>query len=226
MSIATGKLKNRPLVLCPPVLSDDSNWTFSKGLPVVLSAEVVALDCLELEMVNVWVWKAVTSEVTDPKTGEVEQQATGEWVKCSAVIKDLKADGDSAYKATLCFNEGKAEDDAEKLLGALDGEEGKRSAPAAFFEIRLKNPGGGPAAELWKDECFWNESWIFPVEVGEDGSNQFVRRGLGKSGEIPNWKFLGKYFKDKGYPPEADEIKKDESEKPLGSTSSSTQDKV
>jgi hypothetical protein len=171
---------------------------FSDGLPVVLSAEVVALGCLELKMVNVWVWK-VTKKTDDEdadSSKSITKDSIGSWVECSAEIKGLKADGDSAYEATLCFDEG----NVKKLLDALDGGEDKCCAPAAFFGIRLKEPNGGPTAKLWKEECFWKESWIFPVEVGKDDSGQFIRRGLEESGEIPNWKFLGKYFSSKGYP--------------------------
>ena len=212
MSISEGTPVYRPIILCPaqgellvPPAHTRHLTTFDTGLPVKLSSEILALDCLDLKKIRVWVYKPggpasekdQSSDGDKPGTPTANAAAQGGWDFCNAWLESLAA-SPSLYK--LCLeNNGKTIRDAFTPRIAGEGKiyKNRDVILCSFVEIPLKEPAKN--ANVPWDEVKWEgESWLFPVDITRSRyltTTEIIRRGWGESGEIPKWEFLEKHLK-------------------------------
>ena len=207
----------RPIVICPT--SNDEATRLGTGLPVELSKEIKALDCLDLKKIKVWVYKAGAPQSKKTIGGskgdttvDPTPAAKGGWAVCDAWVRD----------DTLFFEgAGKVINDAFTPWASFSDSSflSREIVLCAFMEIPLQEP---KHPDVPWDEVKWKgESWVFPVDIERSrvrSTNaitcETLRRGDAASGEIPNWEFLRQHC---GYPGAKDVIS------PSKSNSTSTQ---
>ena len=216
MSLAEKAHAYRPIVFCPPPFLGETIGTFveqktslgrtcfAEGLPVKISSEMKKLDCLDLDKVYLWVYKAGPKQEKPASSGEgapasspPSSENQGGWQRFPAPI--LRDD-------TIQFaNNGKFI--YEALTPKMDARgkpiEGVLEVLCAFIEIGLKQPKRDDVP--WSEVKWQGENWVFPVDIERVQENEIMRRGERETGEIPKWKFLEKYGGDK-YPKPGDAV--------------------
>lgn len=183
-----------------------------------LSEQVRRLDCIRA--VNVWV-----CELQKDKTGG-KAQAIAVWHRLAPTLVQAKEGN------TLVFST----DELEKLANAMVTAPTHMPADArgvapvttqrvaqAFCEIVLKKPTTGKYTEGpdkgknvpdWSADMKWeNDPWVFPLDIGTSqagaSTHDFMQRRDGEQGQVPDWKFLAKHYRDKGYIEAEDAVKRD-----------------
>ncbi|SEJ93942.1 MULTISPECIES: metallophosphoesterase [unclassified Variovorax] len=174
-----------PLAFTPTQLIQ-AGWT----VPLALSTTVARLSCIA--GVRFWVFEGGMDE---------EKRVVKQWhVLTTAFDADPKA-------PSVTF---KPEDHAVLIRALGDG----AVTVQAFCEVLLKQPQVGK--DDWSKDMDCTDPWMFPLEIGVFGtvlkgggmdyratgtSKWFFRRPAEERGEVPDWKFLAKYYANKGYTP-------------------------
>jgi predicted MPP superfamily phosphohydrolase len=186
-----------------------------KGLPMWLSSEMQAMQCLKLDDITLWVFKKGEGGKAQKAGGQEETDAkpktakpTGQWLQFKATLVPVKRNYIVEFfdkpvgRYTLSFQDPKALLAALESRGSLMGTQLWLST-AAFLDMGLSTPKA-PGFAPWHEVRCDDEHWVFPVIVshrhsGESSIQDRIYRDEGELGEVPNWEFLKEYFGDKGY---------------------------
>ncbi|TSD53914.1 hypothetical protein FFI97_028895 [Variovorax sp. KBS0712] len=177
-----------PLAFAPTPLIQ-AGWK----VPITLSGTVAKLECIS--GIRFWVFESGKDE---------EKRVVKQWNMLTTTFNpDTKA-------PSIAFT---AEDHAVLIRALGEGS----ITTQAFCEVLLKQPKVGK--DDWSKDMDCTDPWMFPLEIGVFGtalkgggmtygatgsSKWFFRRPAEERGEVPDWKFLAKYYAGKGYTP-ADE---------------------
>ncbi|MDR0234395.1 MAG: hypothetical protein LBI31_06315, partial [Zoogloeaceae bacterium] len=201
MSLSESAYLFRPIVICPDYETESmynlgersksfpfTRTTFKGGLPVKLSDEIQALDCLDLGNIKVWAYipKLAQKTIEDGNQGKPKPALASSgpvgWHVCGASIDKRQDKSISSWLGGhwLTFKDkgdlfSKALVPEQKTTIAKKSVRGEEVL-CAFMEIPLKKPvrSGVP----WDEVKWQGESWVFPVDIARSATgNETMRRG-------------------------------------------------
>ena len=183
-----GKDKNGNDTDIVPIQFAKSHVSFEE-IKFTLSEEMAERNCLYLNGMIIWLFQLA-------KKGSAD---LGNWISISGSVTKGKKSEKGRTEYTLDLSD-------TKIFKICDASPIK-FVPQAFCKIPMneldsKNIAGS-------DDINCDDPWIFPLEIGIVEQEQSIanlsktsycfRRPSGEKGEVPDWWFRAKYFKNKGY---------------------------
>jgi len=161
---------------------------FSRTVDVTLSDQMTGLACIT--GMNIWVFVGGRDE----ETGDAKKT----WHRLTPSFSDAPKQlfgSSSGSKKRLTFSAS----DLNVLDSAFRANGGTK-IPQAFCEVLLKKPTVAAGQPDWGKDMNFSDSWVFPLEIQfritEIGAVPLIGRPAGERGEVPDWGWLFKTYRN------------------------------
>lgn len=176
---------------------------FPKVVNVFLSEQMLRLNCIE--GISIWICEG-------GGTDEKDRPLPIKWSRLDPEFKlarkktesTLEFKGEDLVKLNLAMQAGVVLQYGNR--SQFEAGDKYRVVRKAFCEVRLRKPASTAAGEDWAKDMVWeNDPWIYPLSIRISDAELTPKsywsfaRMAGEQGEVPDWEWMAKHFKNLGY---------------------------